>query len=203
MEHCIIGLSSLWGMHKKYDFTNKTKIYCYKYDVGWLLFYVKVDAFRRIESTFLCTKKLLKLGDEVLKVNPFIQRSLVKWQYVFPVGKKIVVMRWQHAEAWISLTTDTADGFELEAEFHIHETPNVVSIIKGPSMVIATAGTFLKWRQWWSVLVYFILGCIKPPLCHKNVLWVTGIIQVNLKCTMPVLNNSFTLILPQCASICA
>ena len=64
--------------------------------------------------------------------------------YLLSVGKKIVVMKWQHAEAWISLTTDTADGFELEAEFHIHESPNVMSIIKGPSVIpLMTAATGL------------------------------------------------------------
>ena len=44
-------------------------------------------------------------------------------------------MKWRHAEAWISLTTDTADGFEMEAEFHMHETPTIVALIKGPSLV--------------------------------------------------------------------
>jgi hypothetical protein len=48
-------------------------------------------------------------------------------------------MKWRHAEAWISLTTDTADGFEMEAEFHTHETPTIVALIKGPSLV--TPGT--------------------------------------------------------------
>jgi hypothetical protein len=46
-------------------------------------------------------------------------------------------MKWRHAEAWISLTTDTADGFDLEAEFHAHDAPNVVAIIKGPSVPAA------------------------------------------------------------------
>ena len=46
-------------------------------------------------------------------------------------------MKWRHAEAWISLTTDTADGFELEAEFHIHDSPSVVAIIKGPTLASA------------------------------------------------------------------
>ena len=53
---------------------------------------------------------------------------------LFTVGKRIVVMKWRHAEAWISLTTDTADGFELEAEFHIHDSPSVLAIIKGPTL---------------------------------------------------------------------
>ena len=50
-------------------------------------------------------------------------------------------MKWRHAEAWISLTTDTADGFEMEAEFHMHDTPTIVALVKGPSL-IATIGTY-------------------------------------------------------------
>jgi hypothetical protein len=36
---------------------------------------------------------------------------------------------------WIDPATDTADGFEMEAEFHMHETPTIVALIKGPSLV--------------------------------------------------------------------
>ena len=50
-------------------------------------------------------------------------------------------MKWRHAEAWISLTTDTADGFEMEAEFHMHDTPTIVALVKGPSL-IATIGAY-------------------------------------------------------------
>ena len=46
-------------------------------------------------------------------------------------------MKWRHAEAWISLTTDTADGFEMEAEFHMHDTPTIVALVKGPSLIAA------------------------------------------------------------------
>ena len=42
-------------------------------------------------------------------------------------------MRWRHAEEWISLTTETAEGFLLENEFQVHETPHVISILEGGS----------------------------------------------------------------------
>ena len=42
-------------------------------------------------------------------------------------------MRWRHAEEWISLTTDTAEGFLLETEFQVHETPNVITILEAVS----------------------------------------------------------------------
>ena len=42
-------------------------------------------------------------------------------------------MRWRHHEEWISLTTDTAEGFLVDAEFQVHETPNVITILEGTS----------------------------------------------------------------------
>ena len=40
-------------------------------------------------------------------------------------------MKWRHAEEWISLTTDTAEGFLLENEFQVHEAPNIITILGG------------------------------------------------------------------------
>jgi hypothetical protein len=42
-------------------------------------------------------------------------------------------MKWRHAEEWISLTTDTAEGFLPESEFQAHETPNVITILEAVS----------------------------------------------------------------------
>ena len=42
-------------------------------------------------------------------------------------------MKWRHAEEWISLTIDTAEGFLLEAEFQVHEHPNVITILGSTS----------------------------------------------------------------------
>ena len=47
----------------------------------------------------------------------------------FAVGRRVVVMKWRHAEEWISLTTDTVEGFQVEAEFHLHEAPNLITIL--------------------------------------------------------------------------
>ena len=51
----------------------------------------------------------------------------------FAIGKRVFLMRWRHAEEWISLTTETAEGFLLESEFQVHETPHVISILEGGS----------------------------------------------------------------------
>ena len=47
----------------------------------------------------------------------------------FAVGKRLVLLKWRHAEEWISLTTDTVEGFKVEADFHLHESPNLITIL--------------------------------------------------------------------------
>lgn len=49
----------------------------------------------------------------------------------YVVGRRAVLMRWRHQEEWISLTTDTAEGFELEAEVTLHETPTLLTLLGG------------------------------------------------------------------------
>ncbi len=43
-------------------------------------------------------------------------------------------MRWRHHEEWISLNTDTANGFELEAEVTLQETPTLLTLLSGISL---------------------------------------------------------------------
>ena len=50
-------------------------------------------------------------------------------------------MKWRHAEEWISLTTDTAEGFLLENEFQVHEAPNLITILGGGPQRYAHADT--------------------------------------------------------------
>ena len=42
-------------------------------------------------------------------------------------------MRWRHQEEWISLNTDTADGFEMEAEVCLPETPTLLTLLSSVS----------------------------------------------------------------------
>ena len=42
-------------------------------------------------------------------------------------------MRWRHDKEWISLTDDTSEGFLLEADCQVHETPHVITILEGNS----------------------------------------------------------------------
>jgi hypothetical protein len=46
-------------------------------------------------------------------------------------GRRAVLMKWRHQEEWISLTTDTANGFDLEAELNLQETPTLLTILGG------------------------------------------------------------------------
>ena len=39
-------------------------------------------------------------------------------------------MRWRHDKEWISLTNDTSEGFLLEAECQVHESPHVITILQ-------------------------------------------------------------------------
>ena len=68
----------------------------------------------------------MKCHDEII----FTQYS---FRLCFAIQKRICLMRWRHAEEWISLTTETAEGFLLEAEFQVHETPNVITILESSS----------------------------------------------------------------------
>ena len=47
----------------------------------------------------------------------------------YAIGRKAFLMRWRHQEEWISLNTDTADGFELEAEVGLPETPTLLTLL--------------------------------------------------------------------------
>ena len=47
----------------------------------------------------------------------------------FAIGRKAFLMRWRHQEEWISLNTDTADGFEMEAEVGLPETPTLLTLL--------------------------------------------------------------------------
>ena len=46
-------------------------------------------------------------------------------------GRRAFLMKWRHQEEWISLNTDTANGFELEAEVNLQETPTLLTILSG------------------------------------------------------------------------
>lgn len=43
-------------------------------------------------------------------------------------------MRWRHHEEWISLNTDTADGFEMEADVSLQETPTLLTLLSGMNL---------------------------------------------------------------------
>ncbi len=49
----------------------------------------------------------------------------------FAVGRRVVLMKWRHQEEWISLNTDTAQGFDMEAEATLQETPTLLTILHG------------------------------------------------------------------------
>ena len=40
----------------------------------------------------------------------------------------------RHHEEWISLNTDTANGFELEAEVNLQETPTLLTLLGGTNL---------------------------------------------------------------------
>merc|ERR1712156_1091070 len=50
------------------------------------------------------------------------------------IGRRAVLMRWRHHEEWISLNTDTANGFELEAEVNLQETPTLLTLLGGTNL---------------------------------------------------------------------
>ena len=47
----------------------------------------------------------------------------------YAIGRKAFLMRWRHHEEWISLNADTANGFELEAEVGLPETPTLLTLL--------------------------------------------------------------------------
>ena len=47
----------------------------------------------------------------------------------YAIGRKAFLMRWRHQEEWISLNADTANGFELEAEVGLPETPTLLTLL--------------------------------------------------------------------------
>jgi len=55
------------------------------------------------------------------------------------IGRRAVLMRWRHHEEWISLNTDTANGFELEAEVNLQETPTQLTLLGGTTLSPTTS----------------------------------------------------------------
>ena len=47
----------------------------------------------------------------------------------FAVGRKVTVMKWRHQEEWYNLTSDTAEGFEVVAEFAVSDAAVTLTLI--------------------------------------------------------------------------
>ena len=60
----------------------------------------------------------------------FISFLIFDFRLCFAIGKRIFLMRWRHDKEWISLTNDTSEGFLLEAECQVHESPHVITILQ-------------------------------------------------------------------------
>ena len=47
----------------------------------------------------------------------------------YAIGRRAALMRWRHHEEWISLNSDTAKGFQFEAEVNLQETPTLLTLL--------------------------------------------------------------------------